>query len=122
MLPIVFESFIQQSPICVMARAIPEKLFEPERLDQLFERTAQKQYQRHLLFSSVVELMYGVILGVEGSVYAAFRKRRHTLQVSDQAVYDKLDGMELGLSAALVNDSARQAEPIIGEPAERSEP
>jgi Transposase DDE domain len=122
MLPIVFQSFIKQSPICVMARAVPEKLFEPERLDQLFERTAEKQYQRKLLFSSVVELMYGVILGVEGSVYAAYRKHRHTLKVSDQAVYDKLDGMELGLSAALVKDSARQAEPIINELAARRQP
>src|SRR5436190_7183489 len=95
MLPSVLQAFIGRSPICVMAQAVLENLFQPERLDELFERTAQQQYKRTLLFSSVVELMHSVVLGVEPSVYAAYRKRRHTLQVSDQAVYDKLDRMEL---------------------------
>lgn len=113
MLPQAFQSFVDRSPICVMARAVLENLFRPERLDELFERTARQQYHRTLLFSSVVELMQAVVLGVEPAVYAAYRKRRHTLAVSDQAVYDKLDGMELGLSAALVRDSAEQAEAII---------
>ena len=122
MLPSVFEAFIERSPICVMAQAVLENLFQPERLDELFERTAQKQYKRTLLFSSVVELMQAVVLGVEPAVYAAYRKRCHTLKVSDQAVYDKLDGMELGLSAALVKDSAQQAESVIDELAARRDP
>jgi hypothetical protein len=113
MLPQAFQAFIDKSPIGVMAQAVLENLFQPDRLDQLFERTAQKQYHRTLLFSSVVELMHAVVLGVEPSVFAAYRKRRATLQVSDQAVYDKLDGMELGLSAALVHDAAQQAEAVI---------
>ncbi len=122
MLPKAFQAFIEQSPICVMAHAVLENLFQPERLDVLFERTAQKQYRRTLLFSSVVELMHAVVLGVEPAVYAAYRKRRKTLKVSDQAVYDKLDGMELGLSAALVKDSAQQAETVINELGARRAP
>jgi hypothetical protein len=74
------------------------------------------------LFSAVVELMQSVVLGVEPTVYAAYRKRRHTLQVSDQAVYDKLDGMELGLSAALVAEAAQQAEAVITALAARRHP
>ena len=122
MLPSVFQSFVERSPICIMARAVLENLFQPERLDELFERTAQRQYKRTLLFSSVVELMHSVVLGVEPTVYSAYRKRRHVLKVSDQAVYDKLDGMELGLSAALVEDSARQAEAVIDALAARRKP
>ena len=122
MLPKVFDAFIQQRPICVMARAVLENFFQPERLDALFEQTAAKQYQRTLLFSAVVELMHAVVLGIEPSVYAAYRHRRPTLQVSDQAVYDKLDGMELGLSAALVQDSAQQAAPVIDQLAVRRAP
>jgi IS4 transposase len=122
MLPLAFEAFVQQRPICVMAQAVVENLFQPERLDALFERTAEKQYQRTLLFSSVVELMHAVVLGVEPSVYAAYRRRGATLGVSDQAVYDKLDGMELGLSAALVRDSAGQAAPVIDELKARRKP
>ncbi len=122
MLPSVFQPFLEKSPVCVMAQAVLENLFQPERLDGLFERTAQKQYKRTLLFSSVVELMHSVVLGVEPAVYAAYRKRRKTLKVSDQAVYDKLDGMELGLSAALVKDSAQQAETVINALGARRDP
>src|SRR5713226_3435825 len=122
MLPSVFQAFIGRSPICVMAQAVVENLFQPERLDELFARTAQRQYKRTLLFSSVVELMHTVVLGVEPSVYAAYRNRRQTLGVSDQAVYDKLDHMELGLSAALVQDSAQQAESVINQLAARRDP
>lgn len=122
MLPSAFDAFIQQRPICVMARAVLENFFQPERLDALFERTAQRQYQRTLLFSSVVELMHAVVLGVEPSVFAGYRHRRKTLKVSDQAVYNKLDGMELGLSAALVRDAAVQAAPVIDQLAARRAP
>jgi hypothetical protein len=122
MLPSVFQPFLEKSPVCVMAQAVLENLFQPERLDELFERTAQKQYQRTLVFSSVVELMHAVVLGVEPTVYAAYRKRRTRLKVSDQAVYDKLDGMELGLSAALVKDSAQQAETVINALGARRDP
>jgi IS4 transposase len=122
MLPKAFDSFIEQRPICVMARAVLENLFRPERLDALFERTAERQYQRTLLFSAVVELMHSVVLHAEPSVYAAYRHRRKTLKVSDQAIYDKLDGMELGLSAALVRDAAGQATPIIDALKARREP
>jgi DDE family transposase len=115
MLPDVFQSFIERSPIAVMAQGVVVNLFQPDRLDKLFERTAQRQYQRDLLFSAVVELMHGVVLGAEPSVYAAYRKRQSKLEVSDQAVYNKLNGMELGVSAALVQDSAAQAEAIIDQ-------
>lgn len=121
MLPNVFQAFVERSPIGVMAQAVVVNLFEPDRLDALFDRTAQRQYQRTLLFSAVVELMHSVVLGVEPNVYAAYRKRRHSIPVSDQAVYDKLDGLEPGLSAALVSDAARQAEAVIDQLGARRE-
>jgi IS4 transposase len=122
MLPKTFQAFIEKSPICVMAQAVLEHLFQPQRLDDLFERTAEKQYKRTLLFSAIVDLMQDVVLGAEPSVFAAYRKRKHTIQVSDQAVYDKLDCMEIGLSAAMVKDSAQQAEAVIDELAARRAP
>lgn len=115
MLPAAFTAFIERSPVGVMARAIVERFFEPERLDELFCRTAVQQYQRNLLFSSVVDLVQSVVLGAEPSVFAAFRKRRHTLPVTDDSIYNKLKGMELGVSAALVRDSAERATAVIDE-------
>jgi IS4 transposase len=110
-----FTSFIEQGPIGVMARAIVERFFEPEHLDSLFRRTAVGQYERDLLFSSVVELMQSVVLGTEPSVFAAYRKRRHKLPVSDDSIYNKIKGMELGISAAVVHDSAERAAGVIDE-------
>src|SRR5436305_15346401 len=109
MLPKAFQTFVKERPICVMAQAVLENLFRPERHDDLFERVAQRQYTRTLLFSALVELMFGVVLCIEPSVYAGYRRRPKRLGVSDQAVYDKPDGMEPGVAAALVEDSAGPA-------------
>jgi IS4 transposase len=115
MFPAAFMPFVEQRPIGVMARAIVERFFEPEHLDALFRRTAIEQYERELLFSEVVDLMQSVVLGVEPSVFAAYRKRRHQLSVTDDSVYNKLKGMELGVSAAVVRDSAERAALVIDE-------
>ena len=62
-LPAIFENFVQQSPVTVMMLRILERVMSPEKLDELFERTAQQQYTRELLFSEVVELMMPVVTG-----------------------------------------------------------
>jgi hypothetical protein len=113
MIPAAFEPFLEEAPLCVMTRLALEGLFDPARLDALFRDTAQRQYEKELLFSQVVELMTAVVLRVHPSVLAAYNKRKHLLSVSDQAVYDKLQCMELGVSAALVADSATQVAPVL---------
>src|SRR3989442_6379468 len=110
----VFEPFVEQRPICVMARGVLEHLFNAARIDELFARTAEMQYTRALLFSSVVDLMGQVVLGVQPSVHAAYQAQADQLGVSDQAVYDKLNHVELRVSAELVRDAARPAAPAIG--------
>lgn len=115
MIPVAFQPFLDQTPVCVLARAVLERLFRPARLDQLFRDAAERQYEQDLLFSQVAELMLAVALQTEPSVYAAYKKRAAELPVSDQAIYDKLRGMELGVSAALVRDSAEQVGPVIEE-------
>ena len=122
MLPAAFEPFVKDAPFCVMARASLESLFSAERLDELFRATAQKQYTRELLFSQVVELMTSVVLRQQPSVLAAYRKGIGNITVSDQSVYNKLDGMDLGVSAALVRDSAARIAPVIDELGARREP
>jgi hypothetical protein len=113
MIPAAFEPFLEEAPLCVMTRVALEGLFDPARLDALFRDTAERQYEKELLFSQVVELMNSVVLCVHPSVLAAYKKRRHVLSVSDQALYDKLQCMELGVSEALVADSATQVAPVL---------
>lgn len=113
MLESVFRPFVQERPVCVMARGVLERLWSPERLDELFERVAQVQYTREVLFSNLVDLMGQVVLNLQPSVHAAYQARQETLDASAKAVYDKLAGIEPQVSAALVAESARQAAPVI---------
>jgi hypothetical protein len=108
-----FQPFISAAPICVMARGIAENILNPERIDALFERTAERQYTRDWPFSLLVDLMSQVVLDIQPSVHAAYRAMAKQLGVSDQAVYDKLQHVELKVSAELVRDSARQAQALI---------
>lgn len=122
MVPAAFEPFVTAAPFCVLARAALEALFQPSRLNQLFDDTAKKQYTRDLLFSQLVELMTAVVLRQQPSVRAAYKKGVGNITVSDQAVYDKLDRLELAVSAALVSDSAARLAPVIDQLKARRDP
>lgn len=113
MMAAAFVPFVDKAPLCVMSRLTLENLFSPKRLDVLFKNTAERQYEKELLFSQVSELMMSVVLRVNPSVHAAYRQRADILPVSDQAIYDKLQCMELGVSTALVADSADHLAPVI---------
>jgi Transposase DDE domain len=113
MIPAVFEPFLEQAPFCVLTRLTLENLFDPQRLDALFQQTAQRQYHKELLFSQVVELMLAVVLRLHPSVLDGYRQRQDSLAVSDQAVYDKLRRLETAVAAALVADSAAQIVPVL---------
>jgi hypothetical protein len=113
LLDTVFEPFLKETPICVMARAVLQRILDPHHIDQLFARTAQRQYTHELLFSSLVDLMSRVVLCQEPSVHAAYRKLEKQLPVSDQSIYNKLQHVELPVSAALVHDSAQRVAPVI---------
>jgi hypothetical protein len=81
----VFEPFIEQRPICVMARGVLEHLFHADKMDAVCVRTAAVQYTREVLFSSGVALLGQVVLGVQPSVPAASQAPAARLGVSDQA-------------------------------------
>jgi IS4 transposase len=115
MVSTIFEQFVAASPVTVMVRAIMERIFSPEKLDALFEENAQKQYTRELLFSSVVGLMSFVVCGIHPSVSAAYKALEKMIGVSRTALYDKLNGLEPGISRALVNYTAQELSPVLAE-------
>jgi hypothetical protein len=118
----VFEPFLARRPLCVMARGVLENLLDPQRIDELFERTAQQQYQKELLFSALVGLMSEVTLKVQPSVHAAYQSQRNEIKVSTAALYKKLDGVETCVSEELVRDSAGRAGAVIDALNARLEP
>ena len=113
LLDTIFAPFVKERPICVMARASLERLLDAQRLDALFARTAERQYTREVLFSALVPLMREVVRGVHPTVHAASQANKGALGGSTTALYNKLDRLETGVSAALVRDSAALAEPVV---------
>lgn len=109
----LFEPFIKERPICVMARIVLERLLNPDRLDALFKRVAQRQYTQELLFSQLAGLVSEVTLSLQPSVHAAYQAKQEEIGVSTTALYNKLDRVENGVSAELVRDSYREAEPAV---------
>lgn len=111
----VIERFAEESPTSIMVQGLMESLFASEGLNELFERHAQKQYTRKLLFSEIVDLMSLVVCGIQPSVNAAYRRKAKELSVSRTAAYDKLNGIEPEVSAALVRYSSQALSACIHE-------
>ena len=109
----VFDRFAQKSPVTVMTRALMENALAPEALDELFAKHAVTQYERTLLFSSVVNLMGLVVCKVQPAVSAAYRAVKDTLPVSMTALYDKINGVEPDVSAALVRHTGERLGAVV---------
>ena len=115
MLGDVFERFVEKSPISVMVRATLERVLGADRLDLWYERTAEKQYTRELLFSTVYDLMSQGVFCVQPSVRAAYLAHEADVGTSIVSVYNKLNGLETRTSAELVRYSAREFAPLIAQ-------
>src|SRR5262249_55975658 len=113
MLGAVFARFVEKSPISVMVRASLERVLGADRLDLWYERTAQRQYTRDLLFSSVYDLMNQGVFCVQPSVRAAYQAHQNEVGPSLVSVYNKLNGLEPHTAAELVRYSAREFAPLI---------
>lgn len=105
----VFERFVRECPACVMHRALMENVFSPAKVDAVFHQAAEAQYERELLFSTLVDLVGQVVCRSQKSVHAAYVKQRDRISVSVRALYDKLSHVEIGTSRC--SYSIRPAKP-----------
>jgi IS4 transposase len=111
----------ERSPVTVMARLALQYALEPAWIDTMFEREGGAQYQRELLFSTTVEIMSLVAVGLRPSLHAAARECPE-LPVSVQALYDKIKRTEPGLVRALVTQSAARLGDVLAPMIERYRP
>ena len=109
----IFERFVKESPAVVIHRAMMERIFSPEKLDAVFHKAAEAQYERELLFSTLVDLTGQVVCRIRRSVHAAFVRERDRITVSIRALYDKLSHVEPCTSRALVRYTAGQVRELI---------
>lgn len=109
----ILKRFVDRAPLPVMMRAVLERELDAVQLDRWFETVAQQQYTRKLLFSSLFELMTQVVLRQSGSIRAAWLQTEGEVGVSLASVYNKLNGLEVGTSAALVDFAAQRSREMI---------
>jgi len=110
----VFERFVRQSPLPVMTRLLMQRALSPEWLEAVFEQHRQRQYTRELLFSTEVELITLVALGLRPSLHAA-AQASDELKVSMQALYDKVHPTPRELVRVLVQGSGERLTPVVQE-------
>ena len=102
-----------------MAHLALDQALPASWIDQVFQAHRQRQYPRELLFSSVVELMLLVTLGLRPSLHAAARKMVDRLPVSLAVLYAKVQRTEPAVLRALVQGSAQRLVPLVGSLPER---
>lgn len=110
----IVERFAERSPVSVMFRGTLENVVTSDLLDRVFDETAQRQYCRELMFSSVVNLLGLVATGVRKSVNDAYQAEKEQFTVSVIAVYDKLQGVETAVTRQMVSQTALRLSEVLG--------
>lgn len=110
----VLARFVAECPVAVMARLALQRAISSDWVDAVFEEHRQRQYTRELLFSTVVDLMGLVALGMRPSLHAAAQRAMATgeLSVSLPALYEKVNHTAPAVLRALVQGSAARLAPV----------
>jgi IS4 transposase len=102
----ILDRFIASTPVAVMVHATLRRVFADSALNNLFQRHAKLQYTRDLTFSAITKLMLQVTTKKRPSLHAAYRHAEESLPVWVTSVYNKVNGLETGISQALVEETA----------------
>ena len=96
----------QKAPAATMFRALFERVFSEDSLEQIFRDHRQAQLESTILFSHLVGMLTGVVTGASKSVHASHQASEYPY--SRQALYDKLRGVESPVSSALLRVSTHE--------------
>jgi IS4 transposase len=111
----MLELFSVESPVPVMVRGVLENILGDDRLNRIFEESAERQYCRELTFAMCVELMADVVAKIRPSINAAYAARKDVVPVSVTSVYNKLNGIEPVVCEQLVKRTAADMGAVIDE-------
>lgn len=112
----VFDRFAERSPCSVIFQSVAARMFSAAVINRLFDQNAITQYTRHIDFATVVAIGLSVVCRIAASTNAAFTTLgRKVVGGSAKALYKKIGGVELSVSAALVDHTAREARRMIAD-------
>lgn len=105
----------KKCPETVMIRGVLENALPPDVVDAVFDSHRQDQYQRKIMFSTIVQILGAVVFKVRKSVNLACTMYRDHLDASVRAVFGKLNRTEPVLSAALVRVAYERMAAVVDE-------
>src|SRR5512135_673089 len=108
----ILQKYLDKAPAAVIVGATIARTIGDSTLDDIFERHAGAQYTRDLTFSALSRLMTQVVFCTYPSVNAAYQQNQE-ISVSIASVYNKLNGLETGVSQALAAETARSMDEIL---------
>lgn len=109
----VIKRFSKEAPAAMLFRGLFARTFSDEQMDQIFRDHKERQLESEIVFSSLIHLLTPVVSGGKPSVHASYQEREEQIGVSKQAVYDKLQGVEPAVSAALIRVPAIELGQVI---------
>lgn len=101
------DRFVQSRPLAVLTRLILGEIVSDD-LDEVFENSRVRGYQRDLLYSQLTIAISEVVLGFCKSPNAAYNKLKDSLAVSKTAFYEKLKRVEPDVCRASVQHSYKK--------------
>lgn len=100
-------------PEVLIVRGLLENVLPASLVYEVFEKHGQRQYQRTLLFSVVVQELGAVVFNLRRSVTQSGKLFASRLKTSLRALFGKINRTEPAISAALVETAYRRMAPII---------
>jgi hypothetical protein len=98
----IIKRFARKAPAAILFRSLFARVYSPEQLDKVFHDYRERQVEGELLFSTLIRLLTPVVSGAMPAVHASYQELEEEMNVSYQAIYDKLQGVEPQVSAALL--------------------
>lgn len=111
----IYDRFCAQHPLSVSTRLLMQHVFDAKRVDALFRDTSEQQYEKTLLFSTLIDLMLPVIAKTAPSVHAAYQRAKTPIGVSVQSIYNKLNRLEPATAVRLVQHTVTALTPVLAE-------
>ena len=109
----MLDLFRRKMPLSCLLYGLLERCFSAERLNGIFLDNAKQQYTREILFSTVCDLLLSVVLKIHPTVNAAYQNHPEPLGITVSALYEKLKGVELSVSQALLRDTSDDLSAIL---------
>lgn len=111
----IYREFASRRPIAVMSQLTMRHVLDAGALEQVFHEHAVNQREEKIPFAALTQMLASVVLCQEPSVNAGIRKMQKELGASHQAVYGKLQRVELCTLRGLVQYSWKQTVAIQTE-------